>query len=277
MPRPRERRPGIGGLAVVHSRDFPRDKNFAGGADTRALGGGVAAGTFTSVGSGAADDCTWTGTTRQHTTRNAPSSIGAVFYRELFWDGRATDAAAQAPVPITSAVEMSCAGRTFDELAAKLLDRTPLALQSIAPTDSVLGNLPATYRELVTAAFGSSFDADARFAEAWGQAIQAYESTLIPDQTPMDEFLSGQTSALRAKKTSSSTSSPTRSPIAARRKSGRRSIIRRSTCRTDPRWPRSAPRAPARAISATPVSKRCRRGEHLGEPPGVQVNARCFP
>lgn len=166
--------------------------HFAGGADTRALSQGIASGAFVGVGAGAADACTWTGTTRQSTTRNAPSSIGAVFYRSQFWDGRATDLAAQARVPILSSVEMSCSGRTFDDLAAKLLDRTPLALQTVAPTDSVLADMSGTYRDLVHAAFGDSVD----FGTAWGQAIQAYESTLIPEQTPMDRFLGGQPGAL---------------------------------------------------------------------------------
>lgn len=172
--------------------------HFAGGADTHALSQGVAAGAFvsTSPTGNAVDTCTWTGTARQHTTRNAPSSIGAVFYREQFWDGRATDPAAQSRLPIMSAVEMSCDGRTFAGLATKLLDRTPLALQTVAPTDSVLAGLTGTYRDLVEAAFGSAFDADRQFSEAWGQAIQAYESTLIPDQTPMDQFLRGKPGAL---------------------------------------------------------------------------------
>jgi len=52
------------------------------------------------------------------------------------------------------------------------------------------------YTELIEAAFGSGIDADNLFSRIWGQAIQAYESTLVPDQTPMDRYLAGDKTAL---------------------------------------------------------------------------------
>lgn len=133
--------------------------------------------------------------TRQVTDRNTPSVINAVFYFRTFWDGRANNMfnggdpfgmrnpnalvwkheggtlrqiqvaipgaalASQASGPPLSAVEMSCAGRSFMHLGKKLLSQTPLSSQTIAADDSVLGPLVAkknalpTYSEMVKAAF----------------------------------------------------------------------------------------------------------------------------
>jgi len=172
---------------------------------------------------------------RRVTGRNAPSVIGAVFMRDNFWDGRANNRfngknpfgntgnntegsfvnisnaslASQAVGPPNNDVEMSCAGRAFNgagSLAAKMLARMPLGLQLVSPTDSVLGalsrspanGLNATYTQMISDAFGSALAADAlnQFSRIYGQAVQAYEATLIPDQTPFDSFLAGNTSAL---------------------------------------------------------------------------------
>jgi cytochrome c peroxidase len=212
--------------------------------DDRLGSEGVVAGSFDSIASdpsSAADVCTPVapgpyGTARQVTGRNAPSVVAAVFFRDVFSDGRAnhtfngvdpfgaTPNALQAPLnsigngalasqatgPANNGVEMSCAGRPFNgpnSLAAKLLARQPLQLQSVSPTDSVLGSLSAapnrglktTYGALLSKAFGrtvSSSDEVTKFSAYWGQAIQAYESTLIPDQTPFDKFLAGNTAAM---------------------------------------------------------------------------------
>ncbi|HEY8145380.1 MAG TPA: cytochrome c peroxidase [Kofleriaceae bacterium] len=119
--------------------------------------------------------------------------------------------ASQAVGPANNQVEMSCAGRGFRDLADKLLARPPLARQTVAPDDSALGCLsawpapglacggaPCTYRALIAEAFGPDLaaDADNQFARIWGQAIQAYESTLVPDDTPFDRFLAGDGAAL---------------------------------------------------------------------------------
>ena len=111
---------------------------------------------------------------RQVTGRNAASTIGAIFYEEGFWDGRAkrrfngidgdggrkrvwrlkngeltlkkvglspASTASQAVGPPLSDVEMTCAGRTFPVIGTKLIQNglMPLALQEVSPTDSVLG------------------------------------------------------------------------------------------------------------------------------------------
>jgi cytochrome c peroxidase len=111
--------------------------------------------------------------------------------------------------PALSSVEMSCAGRKFngpDSLGAKLMARPPLQLQRISPTDSVLGavsawprpGLTVSYSDLVAAAFGPAAAGSVvdHFSSIWGQAIQAYESTLVPDRTPLDRYLAGDGSVL---------------------------------------------------------------------------------
>jgi cytochrome c peroxidase len=174
---------------------------------------------------------------RRVTGRNTPSAIGAAFYRDNFWDGRANNTfngknpfgttgnnadgsfvkvthaslASQASGPANNEVEMSCLGRPFNgpgSLGTKLLARKPLGQQVVSQTDSVLGGLsrfPAaglntTYADLVRAAFGATLtqNAEAQFSRIWGQAVAAYEATLIPNDTPFDRYLAGNSKALTA-------------------------------------------------------------------------------
>ena len=118
---------------------------------------------------------------RQVTGRNAPSAVNAIHYVDNFWDGRArsdfngvnpgglTDPdaailkldadgnvvpcgitmekaslASQAVGPPLSGVEMSGAGRAYADLGKKICNIQPLALQTVATDDSVLGNLANT-------------------------------------------------------------------------------------------------------------------------------------
>src|SRR5215813_4504718 len=162
---------------------------------------------------------------RRVTGRNTPSVVNAVFNRQNFWDGRANDnfngadpfgrtrnagagigqtatnssLASQAVGPPNNPTEMSCAGRTFNgpnSLGAKMLARTPLGNQMVHPQDSALGGLSnwpnpglsKSYTQLIADAFGAAAaaNAQAEFSRYWGLGVQAYVSTLIPDQTPMD-------------------------------------------------------------------------------------------
>ncbi len=124
------------------------------------------------------------------------------------------------------------------KLGKKLLAVKPLAKQQVHPDDSVLApyraadkGLNTTYEALIQAAFKPEWwDSDIairidpqtgdrrffrrrrnrplstieytlpeyNFSLFFGLAIQAYESTLISDQTPFDQFLSGNTNALTA-------------------------------------------------------------------------------
>ncbi len=207
--------------------------------------------------------------TRQATGRNAPSVINAAFNYRNFWDGRASNIftgatpfgtsdkganvvavvnghaqpqqvaitnsslASQAVGPALSGVEMAYAGKTWPKMGKKMLALTPLALQNVAPDDSLLaqyvnpqgrGLAPGiTYLTLVQAAFQPTYwntiqlvdvngietgntgtpqsldeytAAEYNFGLFWGLAIQAYESTLIADDSPYDRFQQGVTSAL---------------------------------------------------------------------------------
>jgi len=219
------------------------------GSDDRVGSQGVVASTFVSIASdptSAVDTCTAAptppfGTERQVSTRGAPSIVGTVFFRELFWDGHANHQfngadpfggtanaegglttienaalASQATGPVTNAAEMACSGRPFNgsgSVGSKLLARSALQHQYVDPSDGVLGSLsafpakgllcggsPCSYGDLIALAFGPDLAqaAEAQFSRIWGQALQAYETTLIPSQTPLDKYLAGQTDALTA-------------------------------------------------------------------------------
>ena len=202
---------------------------------------------------------------RQVTARNAPTMINAVYNFHNFWDGRAHNLfngvnpfgpldttagvwfsvgtppalvkqpiaidsgslASQAVGPPLDATEMSAQGRTFPDLARKLLSLTPLGKQAVHPGDSVLGplsravllpggklgganGLNTSYQAMIQAAFLDTFTSttlttpdgstqmEANFSMFWGLAIQLYEATLISGQTPFDRLLGGDPNALTA-------------------------------------------------------------------------------
>ncbi|TME26068.1 MAG: cytochrome-c peroxidase, partial [Chloroflexi bacterium] len=118
---------------------------------------------------------------------------------------------------------MSCDGRAWPNIGHKMLGLAPLAKQFVDPTDSVLGSLAASrqapsatglrssYQELIKRAFrpewwggtapvavgADSFSQmEANFSLFWGLAIQVYEATLVSDDTPLDRYASGDSSAL---------------------------------------------------------------------------------
>ncbi len=141
--------------------------------------------------------------------------------------------ASQAVSPPLDAVEMSFEGRRLADLGRKLLPLAPLAGQIVALDDSVLGvwasagatglQAGVTYAALIRAAFQPAFwssaavvDADGRlivqtgepsgphefsqmaynFGLFFGLAVQAYQATLVSDDSPVDRFLAGDASAL---------------------------------------------------------------------------------
>ena len=141
--------------------------------------------------------------------------------------------ASQATGPPLNGVEMSYNGRTWPHVGRKMLALVPLARQAVASDDSVLGAMASpsgpglspefSYQALVRAAFRPAYcdsnqviDIDGRpvnstveprgsreftmmaynFALFFGLAVQAYEATLVSDDTPVDRFLQGQTDAL---------------------------------------------------------------------------------
>jgi cytochrome c peroxidase len=143
--------------------------------------------------------------------------------------------ASQAVGPALSEVEMSFAGRSWAKLGKKMLLLRPLAGQQVAADDSVLGPMANSdgdglspeynYVSLIRAAFQPQFwnseavlgadggevtsagqlrateefsQMELNFPIFWGLAIQAYEATLVSDDTPVDRFLNGDTNALSA-------------------------------------------------------------------------------
>ena len=188
---------------------------------------------------------------RQITSRNSPTVINSGFSDRLFHDGRAESTfngfsifgdfdekqvlfrvapvgppvpvkvailkaalASQAVGPIVNEVEMSYEGRTFHDLANKLLCEKILQHQTISATDSVLGkyaNDRPTYRSLIERAFRrewwdsqdqvslelSEAEDDkgslevANFSLFWGLSILIYESELVSNNSPFDAMMMG--------------------------------------------------------------------------------------
>jgi cytochrome c peroxidase len=185
---------------------------------------------------------------RQVPSMNAPSVINAVFNHRNFTNGRAqpefngvnpfgsrdtaarvysvnswggatktsvliknASLASQAVGPPLNPVEMSAIGRTFPDLARKLLRRKPLGLQQVSPSDSVLGplaeptkGLATTYTSLIQRAFtpkwwnsraqvliGTKYYTvmEANFSLYWGLALMLYEATLVSDESPIEKYL----------------------------------------------------------------------------------------
>jgi cytochrome c peroxidase len=128
--------------------------------------------------------------------------------------------ASQATGPPGNPVEMSADGRTLSDIGQKLLSLRPLRTQIVSRSDSVLGpdvapggrGIKESYGDLIKAAFQptwwNSLDSvtapngkdyslmEFNFPLFWGLAIQSYEATLVSDNTPVDRYMAGDTSAL---------------------------------------------------------------------------------
>jgi cytochrome c peroxidase len=151
------------------------------------------------------------GTSPQVTPRAAPSFFQNLFALDTLWDGRADTVfvdplspsmvliasggalESQAVLPILNSVEMAKDGRTWAEVTAKLAAIVPLAIATDLPAD-ILAALATTplYPDLFNAAFGTPDITPSRIAFA----IATYERTLVADQTPFDDFVAGDPSAL---------------------------------------------------------------------------------
>jgi cytochrome c peroxidase len=129
--------------------------------------------------------------------------------------------ASQAVGPPGSDLEMSCRGRVFEEIGKKVLSPflQPLYGQPVSPTDSVLaayrataggakGGLNTTYTALIKQAFPPKFwsstqlsgdgyrQIEKNFSLFFGLAIMLYESTLVADNAPFDQYMNGNISAM---------------------------------------------------------------------------------
>ncbi len=151
------------------------------------------------------------GMREQVTGRKANSAINAAYPDRLFWDGRAgqvfrdpatdivvlaTGAALESQVlgPPVSDVEMAHVGRDWNEVAQAVESAVPLALASGVPEPLAAWIAGRGYPALFEEAFGTGAVTPVRIA----MAIATYERTLFSEQTPLDDFLGGNGSALTA-------------------------------------------------------------------------------
>ncbi len=128
-------------------------------------------------------------------------------------------ASVAAGVPVSpNNIAMAFDKRTFPDVGRKMVSLRPLAKQYVHPQDSVLGKLSravlnpdgtlsgpkgltvATYEDMVKLAFrwqwwGSSTlfngytQMQTNFSLFFGLAVQAYQATLVSDNTPFDHFM----------------------------------------------------------------------------------------
>ena len=103
--------------------------------------------------------------------RNAPTIINAAYQRTQFWDGRAASLEEQALGPIENPIEM---GHTLNVLVSEL------------------AQIP-DYRTR----FRTVFETEVT-KEGIGQAIAAFERTILSGNSPYDQFVAGNDDALTA-------------------------------------------------------------------------------
>jgi cytochrome c peroxidase len=121
--------------------------------------------------------------------------------------------ASQAVGPALSDMEMSCGGKQFPDLGRKMLSLKPLGKQKVDVSDSVLGAYTNsageikpvnTYKLLIQSAFNNAYwdvpDTQTigghtlienNFSLFWGLAVQAYEATLVSDDSRFDQAING--------------------------------------------------------------------------------------
>lgn len=146
----------------------------------------------------------------QLTKRRTNDIFGSLYQDRIFWDGRAEDEfidpetglvsipvggalETQALEPIMSIVEMGHQDRSWDDVRDKLETAIPMRLATDIPPDMAAAiALDPTYPDLFDAAFGTP-DIN---AERIAYAIAAYERELVPDQTPWDDYMNGNTGAM---------------------------------------------------------------------------------
>ena len=147
----------------------------------------------------------------QVTRRIAPSNFGALWAREVFWDGRAGSQFVdpqsgevviaqggalenQVLDSLSNPSEMTHPGRTLGRPRPRKLRRVrPLALARDFPDDvsEALAERP-DYPALFRAAFGDDGITAVRIAFA----VATYERTLVADRTPWDRYMAGEETAL---------------------------------------------------------------------------------
>ncbi|MBV9508605.1 MAG: cytochrome-c peroxidase [Acidobacteriia bacterium] len=104
--------------------------------------------------------------------RNAPSILNTVFYKTMFWDGRAASLEEQAALPILNPIEM---GQKDPKDVVAKLSAMPKFVEAF---QQVFGH-PVNWEDLV-------------------KALAAFERTRLSTEAPFDRYLHGDAKALNA-------------------------------------------------------------------------------
>jgi cytochrome c peroxidase len=104
--------------------------------------------------------------------RNAPSILNAMFYKSMFWDGRATSLEEQSTLPILNPVEMG--QKDPKDVVAKLA-----AIPEFVEAFQKVFGRPPNWEDI-------------------GKALGAFERTRLSTEAPFDRFLHGDEKALSA-------------------------------------------------------------------------------
>lgn len=104
--------------------------------------------------------------------RNAPSILNAMFYKSMFWDGRAATLEEQATLPILNPVEMG--QKEPKDVVTKLA-----AIPEIVDVFQKVFGRPPNWEDM-------------------GKALAAFERTRLSSEAPFDRFLHGDEKALNA-------------------------------------------------------------------------------
>jgi cytochrome c peroxidase len=119
---------------------------------------------------------THTGTARgvgdQIGKRNAPSILNAMFYKSMFWDGRAATLEEQATLPVLNPIEMG--QKNPKDVVAKLA-----AIPEFVDAFQKVFGRPPNWEDM-------------------GKALAAFERTRLSTEAPFDRFLRGDEKALNA-------------------------------------------------------------------------------
>lgn len=147
----------------------------------------------------------------QVTRRKAPSYLDAMFFNDVFWDGRATSEFRDPENPSVVAIasggalesqvvgpplndgEMACESRTWNDVREKLKKVTPLALARRIPPEMAAAICESpTYPRLFEKAFGTPEITAVRIAFA----VATHERSLHSSDTPWDRYNRGDLLAL---------------------------------------------------------------------------------
>jgi cytochrome c peroxidase len=122
------------------------------------------------------------------TSRRAPTVVNSGYQPNLLYDGSKTSLEQLVAGPILNAVEMSHAGRTWNDVTTKLAAAKPLVFASNLPArlQGFLGN--HSYPDLFYVTYGSTGITQERIVNA----IAVYLRTLNSDGSKYDRFLNNQ-------------------------------------------------------------------------------------